>query len=274
MRLVPCLPLCVATLLIVAGAAPAQKVSIKGSNTFGEELAPRLVEQYRAAQPEVEFALESKGTATGIAALLNGECDIAAASRLANEDELRLRRSRGIRMQSHSIGYYGVAVIVHARNPITNLSDAQVRCAFTGIINKWKAMGWDTEQPIRACIRHSDSGAHLGFQELALDRMPYARAAAPFRSYEEITDAVQADPNSIGYVSMLASKRPGIRGITVNGIPLTVQSVEEGTYPYARQLRLYTNPKRESAAAKDFIRFCQSREGQRIVEETGNVPRY
>src|SRR3954468_22388197 len=60
------------------------KVIVKGSNTIGEELAPRLISEYRKEQPKVSVELESKGTGSGIAALLAGQCDIAAASRVVS----------------------------------------------------------------------------------------------------------------------------------------------------------------------------------------------
>src|SRR5882724_7173800 len=54
------------------------KVVIKGSNTLGEELVPRLIAEYKKDHPGVSFELESKGTATGFSALLAGQCDVAA----------------------------------------------------------------------------------------------------------------------------------------------------------------------------------------------------
>lgn len=254
--------------------ATAEKLVIKGSNTFGEELAPHLFDEYHKSHADVTFELESKGSATGFAALLAGQCDIASASRPANEDEERLAHSRGIKMDSHTIGFYGVAVIVNDKNPFKDMSDAQVRSAFTGIINKWKALGWADGGQIQSYIRDPISGTYLGFQELAMDRMPYVRTAKTFKSYEEIADTVKADPNGIGYVSMIVAKQPGVRAVSVNGFALTVESVNDGSYPYARQLRLYTDPKRESAGAKEFIRFCQSKEGQQLIETMGNVRRF
>ena len=59
-----------AGLLGCALAAQAEKVVIKGSNTFGEELGPRLVREYSAVNPGVTIELESKGSASGFAALL------------------------------------------------------------------------------------------------------------------------------------------------------------------------------------------------------------
>src|SRR6266498_1173858 len=48
------------------------KVIIKGSNTIGEELAPRLIAEYKQQQPKVAVELESKGTASGLTALMAG----------------------------------------------------------------------------------------------------------------------------------------------------------------------------------------------------------
>ena len=70
------------------------KVVIKGSNTLGEELAPALIAEYKKQQPGVAIALESKGSASGFAALLAGQCNIAAASRLASTNELQEAKSR------------------------------------------------------------------------------------------------------------------------------------------------------------------------------------
>src|SRR5438105_1103236 len=56
------------------------KVVLKGSNTVGEELAPRLIAEYKKEQPKVTVELESKGTGSGLAALAASQCDIASAS--------------------------------------------------------------------------------------------------------------------------------------------------------------------------------------------------
>lgn len=260
-------------LLGVAQSLFAQKIVIKGSNTFGEELGPRLIETYRGKHPGIAIELESKGSGTGFAALLAGECDIAASSRVINEDELRLARSRGVRVHSHTIGYYGVAVIVNAENKLQNLSDMQVRSLFTGIIHRWDALGGG-QQPVQTYIRDAISGTYLGFQELAMDRMPYAKSAKPLKSYREIADAVKADPHGIGYVGMNLGIGPGVRAVRINEIPITIETVNNETYPYARQLRLYTDARRESAGARAFIRYVQSREGQNVLEEMGYVKRF
>src|SRR6266853_2353608 len=56
------------------------KIVIKGSNTIGEELAPRLIAEFKKDHGSAMFELESKLTGYGLAALMADQCSIAAAS--------------------------------------------------------------------------------------------------------------------------------------------------------------------------------------------------
>jgi phosphate transport system substrate-binding protein len=254
------------------GARAGTRLVIRGSNTFGEELGRALVTAFREQHPEMEVDLESKGSATGFAALLRGECDIATSSRVANEDELRLARSRGLRLNPYLIGHYGVAVIVAATNAVVALSDAQVRDIFTGATTDWRAVG-GRAAPIRTYIRDPVSGTYLGFQELAMERRPYARSATPLRSYAAIAEAVRCDADGIGYVGMNVAQFPGVRAVAVNDVRISPLAVDEGRYPYARSLQCYTVADKESAAARRFISFVLSQPGQAVLEQLGFVQR-
>jgi phosphate transport system substrate-binding protein len=262
--------------LTLAGGAPAaeiRKISIKGSNTFGEELGPALIAEFRGSRSDIEVDLESKGSATGFTALFAGTCDLAAASRSVNEDERRLAESRRLRLRNYTIGYYGVAVIVHADNPLKNLSDRQVRVLFTGKAENWKEIG-GPDAPVNLYIRDPESGTHLGFRELAMGNRPYGKNARMFDNYIAIAGAVAADPAGVGYVDMAVARREGIRAVSINKVRPSVETVNSGEYPYARQLRLYTVRGRESPAVKDFVTFVRSRPGQRVLTKLGYVRRF
>lgn len=249
-----------------------QKLVIKGSNTFGEKLAPALVEGFTHKRPGITVELESLNSGSGIAALLEGETDIASSSRPLNEDELRLAKSRGLTINQHVVGYYGIAVIVHEGNPVSALTDRQVAGLFSGKIDRWNSVGGpDTD--VVVYTPGSEHGTYLGFQELAMFRAPYADNALSKGTYTEVQQAVANDPVGIGFVSISMAAEPGTKGVIINGIHPSTMAVIEHLYPYARQVRLFTNRDTVSSEAKKFIRFVQSRDGQQIVEQTGFVPR-
>ena len=254
------------------GPAPARdKVVIKGSNTVGEELAPRLIAEYQKDHPGAKFDLESNGTGSGFSGLVAGACDIAAASRVIIEGELEQARAHRVEMNEHVIGSYSVAVVVNAASPVANLTKDQVRDLFTGQVQNWKEVG-GPDAPVHLYIRDPVSGTYLGFQELAMENKPYAAGATKSTSYAEIVQAVAGDPNGIGYASLQLGMKPGVKAVSIGGVPAAASAVTEGKYPFARVLHLYTNKAKEAPNALAFIQFVQSTRGQAIVDEMGFVP--
>jgi phosphate transport system substrate-binding protein len=248
-----------------------EKLSIKGSNTFGEELGPQLISAFRARNPDVAVAIESLGSASGIAGLLDGTCHIGASSRMINEDEQRRARSRKIDLKSSVVGYYAVAVVANEANPLKSLSDRQIRDIFTGQITNWKHVG-GPDRPIAVLIRDATGGTHLGFQELAMDNLPYGSSARGFASYTALADAIETNPDAIGYVGMNLVSHPGLRALAINGIPPNDIAVNEGLYPFVRTVRLYTRAKPAHPLASRFMRFVLSKAGQDVVRSVGFVP--
>jgi phosphate transport system substrate-binding protein len=85
--------------------------------------------------------------------------------------------------------------------------------------------------------------------------------------------AVAQDANAVGYTSLDLVKSPGIKVVSIGGVAPTNASVNDGKYPYARVLRLYTSKSKEASGTLEFIKFVQSPKGQQVVAQSGNVPR-
>jgi phosphate transport system substrate-binding protein len=268
-RIIAC---CLLVIMFGTAAGWAQKVSVKGSNTFGEDLGPALIEGFKSVRPEVEIDLVSISSGFGINALLEGECDIASSSRPMNEDEMRMVKSRRLRIENHAVGYYGIAVVVQPNHPVKALNDREVERIFTGEITNWQAVG-GPDLAINLYIADAEAGTYLGFRELAMSNRNYAEGAIEHVYYHELGEAVANDPAGIGYVSLNVMRDLGLHGVLINGIHPSSIAVIEGLYPYARMVRLITRRGQTSSEARAFVRFVQSQEGQNIVERTGFVPR-
>jgi len=252
-------------------AGDGAKVVIRGSNTIGEELGPRLIAEYKKEHPAADFDLAPKATGYGMAALIAGQCDIAGASRLPTSEEQELARMRGVELADYIIGAYGVTVVENANNPVGNLTTNQVRDIFTGAIQNWKDVG-GADAPIHLYVRDPISGTYLGFRELAMENKPYGHAQMLFTNYAAIVQAVGEDPNGIGYSSLGFAKSGGVKAVSIGGVEPSVNAVNKHEYPYARVLHLYTNKNQEAPAAHDFILFVESPHGQEIIQQIGFVP--
>ena len=258
----------VVLLLALASCSPKppEVITIRGSNTFGEELAPKLIAEYKKDHAGTTFDTEFKGSSYGFGALMVDKCDIAAASREATTNEVGLAKDRAIEMNNYVIGSYSVAVILNASNPLTSLKPEQVRDIFTGKVQNWKDVG-GPDAPVHLYIRDPISGTYLGFQELAMDKKDYAQHPKTFTSYDEIVQAVAKDPTGIGYASIEDGKKTGIKAISNGSSAPTLTAVQKGEYPYARMIRLYTDKAKESPMAMEFIQFIRSDRGQKILTD-------
>ena len=178
---------------------------------------------------------------------------------------------RNVEYIDHVIGAYSVAVMVNAANALTNLTHAQVRDIFTGVIQNWKEVG-GPDASVHLFIRDPVSGTHLGFRELAMENKPYASAPNLLTNYEAIVEGVAKDTNGIGYASLELGNNAGVKPVSIGGIEPDAAAVNKGNYPYARVLHLYTRKGRETPEALDFIQFVLSPQGQAVLARAGFTP--
>ena len=264
--------LLMAALLATFTAGADDKIAIRGSNTVGEELAPRLITGFKEVHPNTSFDLEFKGSGYGIGALMGGFCDIAAASKPVSKEQLEIAKIRDVTFKEYVLGSYSVSVLVNAENPVANLTTNQVRDLFTGKIQNWKDVG-GPDAPVHLFIRDPVSGTHLGFKELAMNFEDYGEHVQLFTNYLGLADAVAKDPHGIGYAGLDLAAHAGTKAVTIGGVAATAENVNGGKYPYARTLRLYTDTGKETAAAREFINFSLSADGQKIVTQLGDAPK-
>ncbi len=80
---------------------------------------------------------------------------------------------------------------------------------------------------------------------------------------------IAGDTDAIGYIS-LGSLDDSVKALKVDGVEATLDNVKSGDYKVSRPFNIVTK-KDASDAAKDFINYIMSEEGQAIVEEEGYV---
>jgi phosphate transport system substrate-binding protein len=268
-----------------AGESPletnaAQTIENKGSDTI-VNLALAWAEAYAEVQPEVRISVTGGGSGTGIAAMINGTVDIANASRKMKPEEIEEARANGIEPVEHVIAGDAIAVVVHPSNPVEGLSIAQLSAIFTGQIVNWREVGGDN-RPIVLLSRESNSGTHVYFLERVLregikddDRL-FSPDTLLMPSSEGISNEVRQNPNAIGYDG-LGYVTPDQKTLCVTdkaGDPCvlpTVETVQDGTYPIARPLYMYTAGE-PTGAIREYLDWILSPEGQALVEKWGFVP--
>lgn len=255
-------------------------IQIKGSDTM-VNLVQGWSEEFMKKDPEAFVAVTGGGSGTGIAALINGTCDIVASSREVKSKEKELASKKGVVPQEYKVALDGLAVVVHKDNPISELTMDQLAAIFSGKVKNWKELG-GADLNIVVLSREVNSGTHVYFKEHVLrkndpkSKEEFSPDALLLPSSQAIADEVLQNSSAIGYYGMgyigkdhkaiRVSKDPSSKSVYP-----TISDVISGEYPISRPLYLYTQgePDGQVKALMDFI---LSKEGQSIVSTMDFVP--
>ena len=260
------------------GGKAERYLTIKGSDTM-VHLVSTWVEKFMEIRPGSEVSVTGGGSGTGIAALINGTTNICAASRDIKEKELKLARKQGVEPVGAVVARDGIAVVVNPANPVSELTVEQIGKIFSGVYTRWSDVGGNDE-PIIVLSRESSSGTFVFFQEHVLNKADYTRTARFLPGTSAVIQAIETDKFAIGYVGLgFASeakdkvKALGVKAVeTAIAIAPSEKTVVSGEYSIARPLYFYTNGQ-PLGLLNEFIEFCLSDEGKKIVRKTGYVPR-
>ena len=251
-----------------------------GSDTL-VNLALAWAENYHQLHPQVEISVTGGGSGTGIAALINGTVDLANASRQIKPEEIRQAKENGIIPIEHIVARDAIAVIVNPNNPVNQLTIQQLSDIYSGKINNWNEVGGD-DRPIVRLSRETNSGTHVFFLENVI-RLGKANNTTLFStdtlllpSSEGITAETRDNPNVIGYDG-LGYVTPEVKVVAVAKditgpyVLPSAESVNEGEYPIARDLYMYTNGE-PSGSVLEYLNWIMTSAAQAVVMQLGFVP--
>ena len=281
------LPLWIVLLLVAcgpshAGNAQSQTLYIqdKGSDTI-VNLALAWAEKYQAEQPHVSISVSGGGSGTGIAALLNKTTDIANASRQMQAIELQQAKANGIDPVEFVVARDAIAVAVNPANPVSRLTFQQISDIYSGKINNWSQVGGQ-DRPIVRLSREVNSGTHVYFRDTVIrlgdpnNKAFFAADTLLLPSSEGIVSELRQNPNAIGYdglgyIPADLKKIAVARDASGPYVLPSVASVNDKSYPIARDLYMYTAGQ-PAGAVKAYLDWIVSAEAQTIVTNLGFVP--
>ncbi|MGZ5479797.1 MAG: phosphate ABC transporter substrate-binding protein, partial [Candidatus Aminicenantales bacterium] len=235
---------------------------------------------YMAKTPSAAIAVLGGGSGTGITGLINQTCDIADHSREWKPKEIDQAWEKGVTPKFFVVAVDGLSIIVNDKNPIEQLTIAQVGALYRGDIKNWKALG-DYQKPVSLYGRQSNSGTYVFMQEFVLGNKNYSADMKEMNGNAQIIEGILQDEGAVGYVGVgyLYDEKNQIRkGIKVlriskepNGtgyLPTDKTAVDSGAYPISRPLFMATNGKPKADVAQ-FLTWIVGPEGQAIVEREG-----
>ena len=171
-----------------------------------------------------------------------------------------------VQLEQKPIGVDALVFIVNEDNPVTDLTQQQLRDIYAGKITNWKDVGGQ-DLDIVAFQRRSDSGSQTLFQKLLIQGGELVDSLAAYNN----------SANAIGfsvyyYIDQMYSQ-PGLRLLSVDGVMPSNDTLADGSYPLCNDFYAVIRP---DAAAdspeRQLYDWLDTEAGQACIKKAGYVP--
>jgi phosphate transport system substrate-binding protein len=245
----------VASLLIPNVAFAAITLKITGSTTL-QPLTQMWASAYKRAYPGSRITVAGGGSGTGKSNASGGSADIGmsstdygAAGTLGSLVETKVARD-------------AVALVVNKKNPVKNLTAAQIKAIYLRQITNWKSVGGPNKS-IVLIGRTGASGTYDFFKSKLLGGSRQSSRTKMYASNGMVRSAVTRNRYAIGYISIAYVNR-NVKALRVDGVAPSRGNALSGAYPYVRYLFFLTKGAPDSSE-QSFINYCLSSAGQRLA---------
>ncbi|MDR0223417.1 MAG: phosphate ABC transporter substrate-binding protein [Oscillospiraceae bacterium] len=246
------------------GGKTGISVVVAGSTSV-QPYVEMLAEEYELLCPGIVVDIQGGGSSAGVTAVESRTADVGMSSRELNEKEREL--------WSTVIAKDGLALIAHPDNPVDNLAIGQIRDIYSGKITNWRELN-GADAKIHIISREEGSGTRSAFEDMVMAGEPVTPKAIVQNSNGAVRLLVSNDPNAVGFISLgLIGNQAGlkpVKALKLDGVSPTRENVINGGYSLYRPFLLVAESEPEGAA-KLFVDFILSEEGQRLLVEEGLV---
>lgn len=249
-------------------SSSAETLSVTGSTTV-LPIAQLTAEAFMAENPSVDIRIGGGGSSVGIQAVGEGTADIGMASRDLKDTEKEAYPG----LVGHAVALDGIAVIVNPENSVGSLTMGELRGIYNGTYTNWNEVG-GPDMEIVVTGRDSASGTREFFHDVVMKKEDFVETQLEKNSNGAVKQTVAQTPGAVGYVG-LGYIDESVKALSIdagNGpVEPTVRNTEDGTYPIARELLMFTRGEPTGLAA-EYLSFISGPEGRQIVRDEGFVP--
>ena len=213
----------------------------------GENYAPESKMQYR-------------NTRGAYQALVDGDADLIFCA-APSQAQLDYAAQNGVELELTPIGLEAFVFFVNENNPVSSLTQEQLRAVYAGEITNWNELG-GPDRLICALQRNEGSGSQTRFLAFMEGRptahRPFAFLGASigfsFRYY--LDGIVRAE---------------GVKLLAVDGVYPGREEIRAGDYPLTSPFYAVSRKGEPNPNVERILDFIRSPAGQQIVEQSGYV---
>lgn len=175
-----------------------------------------------------KVTVRAVGTMSALEAVAKGEADLVGSTRPADPDT-----PIEANLQFTTVAWDALALIVHPRNPVRNLSLEQLRDIYAGRITDWGALGGTPGTINLYAVAGPNDGVEWSLRRLLFGKGSSRVAASRwYINTKQLEDAVAIDPAALGVsLHSLVAANKGLAALRIDGVAPGLATLEDGTYP-------------------------------------------
>ena len=212
--------------------------------------------------------------------LIAGDKDLILVA-APNQDVMDAAARAGVTLEVIPIAKDALVFLTNQANPVTNLTQKQVKEIYTGAVTNWKQLG-GTNAPILAYQQPEVSNPQTFFLQLAMGDAPLMDAPHELRPdpqgrLEDAVSVYDGAQDAIGYsmshdVQQMYGK-DNVHLISIDGVSPTGEAISDQSYPYqAYYYAVVRTTEPENSTSRQLIDWLLTWEGQQTASGTGYVP--
>jgi phosphate transport system substrate-binding protein len=257
----------VALLLVAStGAANAETVRIAGSGGL-ITMVTELAKAYMNKNPGVTIDVNQKslGKEGGIMAINKGSIDIAMLASVEAKD-------KSLPLNLTEFAILPILFAVHPSVTAKALTSQQICDIYSGKITNWSKVGGGNA-PITVLTRPENESAKIGARNglACFKSLTEASSAISLAKSADMTSSLAKSPNAIGIINTVAlSDLAGkVVAIKLDGKDVTTTPATQ--WPL-KTVASFATSKTSNEAARKFISFVKSADGQAIIKREKAYP--
>lgn len=246
-----------------------------GSSTV-YPLSERMAERFKQEGYKGVITIDSIGSGAGFERFaVAGETDIANASRAIKEKEIEAAKKIGRTPIQFRVGTDALAVVVSKQNTFAKNATKDELAKLFSTAKTWSEVNsaWPN-QPIQRFIPGTDSGTFDYFSEEVFKSNPEPMLSAQNLQLSEddniLVQGIKGSAYAIGFFgyAYFAENADSLNILSINGVEASKANVDNGTYPLARPLFIYSDEQimRSKPQVAAFINFYLSYVNEEVVQ--------
>lgn len=265
-------------------------VVINGSGTVFP-LMSRIAEEFMLNEAEgVSVEVGRAGTSAGMQMYVNGETDLANASRPVKEEELAQIEEAGFESKEFKVALDGLTIVIHPDNDwATEMTEEEIKTIFvSGAVNDDDVVLWSDIRPewpkeeINFYGPNENHGTYEFFVDEIVEGQDLVSTIQLEQEYSTLVHLISEDVNGIAFFGYgyYASNNDKLKAVAVdfgNGpVEPSLETIAEDG-PYANFTRpVFTNINidavREKPQVKAFAEYIFETGAEQFAGDTGFAP--